>query len=1304
MLQVDTKTEFHHKISISPSVFESLFNSDFINDLDSEFDVHAQIQMGASGAQIIIEGTTQGDIDHAKEAIEILDRQESSVTQYRKVFTRVKKGQEILVSYPESVGQKNPKFKKEPKTLCWKGFSPAKSKLAKISKMLGLVVKKEEDGFIDIRLLELDTGETGKESHQKQVIRLNTALEILQVIVEDRSLNIKYLESQLKEKINKTPELVKQHKVKEEEKAIAENGVRETMNRAALLKQPSLHIRRVDKPDISIVSFGKNGISVPQEMFLNLIQREFRVEIEVRQGKDDVDVFIGARSEGANPRGAIDILSTFLKKKLPQTEEEFIREINPLVAVRDRYEDGHEIQAEFISIGAIPVSILSDYTQAFATEIHKDDERYYIFGDSETSVNRMAYTLKQLQNQFAQNEYNANTKEAQRLLRQRSEFYQNILHQARNDKRTADRKITALKSRISELNDDKKPLKQDALTKVQGDLAISEGKLKDITAKIDCITPYSDAVSVLLTKVQNIAKEKTFSKQSTGKIQELSKIIRSVLAQQNGEKIFETIDGSLNSLQNAMNEQAKLKGKDTKKLTDLDREKLAYNYEAIRSNLSDYKKTATEILDKIKTGINPDETMSAYDELISVHSKLDKYLKDSKSDIRLKSYQTHKSRPHKGLLKTSEKNSLILRAKKEYPTSVTDTKQPKNRKVVKQEHQGDRNKEEAIAVKINRSIQAFKKKARTPEVRVYHSGLGIDLSELARFLSEDKSQNVAKAIFESELGIWLEPEYVDRSDAWGLKIYEAQKLSETRMNVRDSLLYDISLLAGSSNAKSLSASYVSNLIRSKFTESKQKNDFKKEAHGFFVNPAVHDFFNSLNREENLSVFEEKSGMRLQLAVNSEGYKGFNLCLSNETQHPNLETVTDIGRVLEVIEERLFRMQTSKKIQAPSNDEIRGWLNNPKGAHNGIRASSSIVTGFESASNGSGAQSLKSKNSVDDNAVAIPKLSEKHLDIIRNIPEPKPFVPLRRKGLLDGEKSSQEKLWTCFENSSVSFALGPAATGKTYTSIRYLIGMLKEGHINRIIVGRPAVEAGERLGFLPGDAKDKVDPYMQPIYDSFYEILGHGDMVEGEKTLNELIKNKIVEISPLGFMRGRTFKKSGIYIDEAQNATYMQLKTILTRLGQESTMIFGGDESQDDLRDFGSVSGLLPISELFSGTKGFGVVHMDPEDATARHELLTSMVRMFNTHEEGLDSLTLGGLKFEELIAYQSTIDDSRNDPTNNFLKLRSDIAKQAINTAIRKGSNDERDAFSEALKLKENGEVESPPQQGKTPKPNGLTM
>jgi len=185
-----------------------------------------------------------------------------------------------------------------------------------------------------------------------------------------------------------------------------------------------------------------------------------------------------------------------------------------------------------------------------------------------------------------------------------------------------------------------------------------------------------------------------------------------------------------------------------------------------------------------------------------------------------------------------------------------------------------------------------------------------------------------------------------------------------------------------------------------------------------------------------------------------------------------------------------------------------------------------------------------------------------------------------------------------------FGLGPAGTGKTYLAVAVGVSMFIEGKVDKIILSRPAVEAGERLGFLPGDMKDKVDPYMQPLYDAL------NDFLPG-KQLAKLIEDKQIEIAPLAFMRGRTLSNAFVVLDEAQNATTMQMKMFLTRLGQGSRMAITGDMSQIDLPR-GIKSGLVEAESVLRNTPGIGFTHFKASDVV-RHPMVAKIINAYDKH-------------------------------------------------------------------------------------------
>jgi phosphate starvation-inducible PhoH-like protein len=201
--------------------------------------------------------------------------------------------------------------------------------------------------------------------------------------------------------------------------------------------------------------------------------------------------------------------------------------------------------------------------------------------------------------------------------------------------------------------------------------------------------------------------------------------------------------------------------------------------------------------------------------------------------------------------------------------------------------------------------------------------------------------------------------------------------------------------------------------------------------------------------------------------------------------------------------------------------------------------------------------------------------------------------------------NQRKLVEVCENNDVVFAMGPAGTGKTYTAVAIAVRALKNKLIKKIVLTRPAVEAGENLGFLPGDLKEKVDPYLRPLYDAL------DDMLPMDK-LNFFMDNRIIEIAPLAFMRGRTLDNAYIILDEAQNATPLQLKMFLTRIGPSAKCIITGDLSQIDLPGH-QKSGLRQAMEILDGVEGISIIQLNTEDVV-RHRLVKEIIKAYDKIE------------------------------------------------------------------------------------------
>ena len=211
----------------------------------------------------------------------------------------------------------------------------------------------------------------------------------------------------------------------------------------------------------------------------------------------------------------------------------------------------------------------------------------------------------------------------------------------------------------------------------------------------------------------------------------------------------------------------------------------------------------------------------------------------------------------------------------------------------------------------------------------------------------------------------------------------------------------------------------------------------------------------------------------------------------------------------------------------------------------------------------------------------------------------------RKKLVEPRTEAQKAYVKALFKHELAFGIGPAGTGKTYLAVAVGVNMFVEGHVDKIILSRPAVEAGERLGFLPGDMKDKVDPYMQPLYDAL------NDFLPG-KQVAKLIEEKRIEIAPLAFMRGRTLSNAFVVLDEAQNATSMQMKMFLTRLGEGSRMVITGDRSQIDLPR-GVTSGLRDAERILDGVKNISFNYFTSKDVV-RHPLVAAIIEAYDRDE------------------------------------------------------------------------------------------
>jgi phosphate starvation-inducible PhoH-like protein len=265
-----------------------------------------------------------------------------------------------------------------------------------------------------------------------------------------------------------------------------------------------------------------------------------------------------------------------------------------------------------------------------------------------------------------------------------------------------------------------------------------------------------------------------------------------------------------------------------------------------------------------------------------------------------------------------------------------------------------------------------------------------------------------------------------------------------------------------------------------------------------------------------------------------------------------ENVTEVNRVTTVIESLLHRIRKGERIQANDVNYV-------------IRAS------------GTGEKDLLGEIGAE----SIPVFS--------------------KRGVIRPKTAGQKRYVEAIKHNDLVFGIGPAGTGKTYLAMAMAVSALKSGQVSRIILTRPAVEAGERLGFLPGDIADKVHPYLRPLYDALYDMMP-------PETLDKYIEGNVIEVAPIAFMRGRTLNNSFAVLDEAQNATIEQMKMFLTRLGFDSKAVVTGDITQTDLPTH-KVPGLADAQEVLSGIKGIQFIYFSKIDVV-RHELVQRIVEAY----------------------------------------------------------------------------------------------
>ncbi|MDP7122359.1 MAG: PhoH family protein [Candidatus Marinimicrobia bacterium] len=219
----------------------------------------------------------------------------------------------------------------------------------------------------------------------------------------------------------------------------------------------------------------------------------------------------------------------------------------------------------------------------------------------------------------------------------------------------------------------------------------------------------------------------------------------------------------------------------------------------------------------------------------------------------------------------------------------------------------------------------------------------------------------------------------------------------------------------------------------------------------------------------------------------------------------------------------------------------------------------------------------------------------------------PIILHTRQGAVTPRSDGQKQFYEAVQKDDMVFAIGPAGTGKTFLAVAFAVAAYKNRRVKRIILSRPAVEAGERLGFLPGDLKEKIDPYLAPLYDALNELMP-------AVNLKSLLSKRTVEVIPLAYMRGRTLDNAFVILDEAQNCSAMQMKMFLTRLGPNSRAIITGDKTQMDIPDKND-SGLLQAEQILKKIDGIGFVYLDQSDVV-RHRLIKDIIKAYNHNDNG----------------------------------------------------------------------------------------
>ncbi len=283
------------------------------------------------------------------------------------------------------------------------------------------------------------------------------------------------------------------------------------------------------------------------------------------------------------------------------------------------------------------------------------------------------------------------------------------------------------------------------------------------------------------------------------------------------------------------------------------------------------------------------------------------------------------------------------------------------------------------------------------------------------------------------------------------------------------------------------------------------------------------------------------------------------------------------------------MKILKNLHPTLQVVARGHVIKIYGNENEVRTLTDNLTRIES-------YALNNNNLTEENIIEIVKGNQPNEITFDNLI----LHGVNGKSIM-ARSANQQKLVKDFETNDLLFAIGPAGSGKTYTAIALAVRSLKNREIKKIILSRPAVEAGEKLGFLPGDMKEKIDPYLQPLYDALQDMLP-------PLKLKEYMENGTIQIAPLAFMRGRTLSDAVVILDEAQNSTTMQIKMFLTRMGLNTKMIVTGDTTQIDL-PYQQKSGLIDALEVLKNTKGIARIEFDKNDIV-RHKLVQRIVEAY----------------------------------------------------------------------------------------------